>query len=265
MCDAPGNRHKLTDEKVIDLFVEYLANQDNPGLKVDIRPDKEKHQEEQTSPKIDAIAGQFAIEHTSIDSIPKQRGNDALFEQVVKPLEDEFRCKLLFRLVLSIPYEGIQAGQNWRVRAPRIRTALRDWVLNEALELPLGRYVISGVPELPFEFRADKHSSERTGLLFNRPAPNDDTFSNRLRDQVDPKILKLSPYKGQNKRTILLIESSDLSLMDDSIMRAGLKSAYPNGLPQGLDQIWFADTSWPEEILFTEMTQSVAGKGCSEE
>ncbi len=106
MCDAPGNRHKLTDEEVIDLFVEYLANQGNSRLKVDIRPDKEKHQERKTSPKIDAIAGQFAIEHTSIDSIPKQRGNDALFEQIVKPLEDEFQCKLPFRLVLSIPYDG---------------------------------------------------------------------------------------------------------------------------------------------------------------
>jgi len=258
MCDAPGNRQKLTEEEVIELFVEYLADQGFSGLKVDSRPDKEKHQEKLTSSKIDIIAGQFAIEHTSIDSIPNQRGNDVLSEQVLKPLEDEFRCKLPFRLVLTVPYEGIQAGQNWRERSPKMTAALRQWVLNEAFKLPIGRHLINTVPDVPFEFRVNKSSSNRTGLLFNRPAPNDDTFSNRLRDQLDRKIKKLSHHKLKNKTTILLIESSDPSLMNDAIMRDGLRSAYPNGLPNGLDKIWFADTSLPKKTLFIEMTQSVS-------
>jgi len=249
MCDVSKAQQKLTDKEVIDLFVKYLANEGNSGIKVDTKPDEENRQ----STEIDAIAGPFAIEHTSIDTIPNQRRNTAYFVQVVKPLEDEFRCKLPFRLVVTFHDEGIQTGQKWS----QITTALRKWVLEEAPKLSIGRHVINDVPEVPFEFHADKRSSNHTGLLFGRFAPNDDTFSDRLRDQLDRKIEKLSRYKVQNKTTILLLESSDMALMNDEIMRIGLRSAYTSGLPQGLDQIWFADTSIPEEILFTEMTQAV--------
>lgn len=249
MCDVPKSQQKLTDKEVIGFFVKYLADQGNPGIKVDTWPDEEKRQ----SAEIDAIAGPFAIEHTSVDTIPNQRKDAAYFVQVVKSLEDEFRCKLPFRLVLTFPYEGIQTGQDWS----EITTALRNWVLDEAPKLSIGSHVINDVPEVPFEFYANKRNSNRTGLLFGRFAPNDKTLPDRLREQLDRKIEKLSRYKGQNKTTILLVESDDIALMNDGIMWDGLRSAYPNGLPQGLDQIWFADTSIPEEILFTEMTQAV--------
>ena len=117
--------------------------------------------------------------------------------------------------------------------------------------------MIKDVPGIPFEFYAAKKSSSHAGLLFGRFAPDDQTLPDRLREQLDRKIEKLSPYKSQNKTTILLVESDDIALMDDAIMWDGLKSAYPDGLPQGLDQIWFADTSISEKILFADMTQSV--------
>ena len=247
MCDVPKYQQKLTDKKVIVLFVKYLADQGHHGIEVDAWPDEERPSE------IDAIAGPFGIEHTSVDTIPNQRRDGAWFVRVVKPLEDEFRCRLPFRLVLTFPYEGIQTGQDWS----RITTALRNWILDIAPKLPIGTHTIKGVPGIPFEFYATKRSSSRAGLLFSRFAPNDQTFPDRLREHLDRKVRKLSPYKRKSKTTILLVESDDIALMNDGIMWDGLRSAYPDGLPQGLDQIWFADTSIPEEILFTDMTQAV--------
>jgi hypothetical protein len=183
MCDVPKNQQKLNDKKVIGLFVKYLADQGHSGIEVDAWPDEERPSE------IDAIAGSFAIEHTSVDTIPNQRRDGAWFVRVVKPIEDEFHCKLPFRLVLTFPYEGIQTGQDW----PRITTALRNWILDEAPKLPIGSHIIKGVPEIPFEFYAAKRSSSRTGLLFGRFAPNDQTLPDRLREQLDRKIKKLSP------------------------------------------------------------------------
>jgi len=249
MCDVPKSQQKLTDKEVVGLFVKYLAAQGNPGIEVDTWPDEENRQ----STEIDAIAGPFAIEHTSVDTIPNQRRDAAWFVQVVKSLEDEFRCKLQFRLVLTFPYKGIQTGQDWS----KITTALRNWVLVEAPKLSVGPHIIKDVPKIPFEFYATKRSSSRTGLLFGRFAPNDQKLPDRLREQLDRKIEKLIRYKGQNKTTILLVESDDIALMDDAIMWDGLRSAYPDGLPHGLDQIWFADTSILEEILFIDMTQAV--------
>lgn len=249
MCDVSKSPRKLTDKEVVSLFIKYLANQAYPGIKMDTIPDEENR----NTSDIDAIAGQFSIEHTSVDTIPNQRRDAAWFVQVVKSLEDEFRCKLPFRLVLTFPYEGIQTGQDWS----KITTALRNWVLDEAPKLSIGPHAIKDVPEIPFEFYATKKISSRTGLLFGRFAPNDQTLPDRLRQQLDRKIEKLSRYKGRNKTTILLVESDDIALMDDAIMWDGLRSSYPDGLPQGLDQIWFADTSILEEILFRDMTKAV--------
>jgi hypothetical protein len=249
MCEEPKRPRKFSDKEVISLFVKYLANENYPGLEVDTWPDEKTRQ----SAEIDAIAGNFAIEHTSVDTIPNQRRDSAWFEQVVKPLEDEFRCTLPFGLNLTLPYEGIQTGQDWS----GITNALRNWVLNDSPGLSMGHHTIRDVPGIPFEFYAKKRDSSLTGLLFARVAPNDQTLPNRLREQLDPKIKKLSPYKNQNKTTILLVESDDIALMNDGIMWDGLRSAYLKGLPQGLDQIWFADTSIPEKVLFTDMTQSV--------
>lgn len=244
------NYKKLTDKEVITLFVKYIATQDNPGLKVDNWPDEKNR----TSTDIDAIAGCFAIEHTSVDFIPNQRRDADWFLQVVKSLEDEFCNKLKFRLVLTFPYECVRTGQDWS----RITAAIRKWVMVEAPKLPIGRQVINNVPKIPFKFYAVKKNSSKNGLLFGRFIPEDNTFSDRLRNQLDRKISKLKPYKEQNKTTILLIESDDIALMDDAIMWDELKSTYPDGLPNGLDQIWYADTAILEEILFFNLSQAVA-------
>jgi len=228
--------------KVIEKYVVSRFVEDELGLAVDSWPDEEIRQ----SSAIDAIAGKYAIEHTSIDSLPNQRRDSAWFIKVVKQLEDEFCCTLPFRLNLKLPYEGIQPGQDWS----GITCALRNWVLNQSPSLPVGHHEIKNVPGVPFEFYAMKKSSNRIGLFFGRFLPNDETFPDRLREQLDRKIKKLSPYKGQNKTTILLVESDDIALMDEGTMWDGLRSAYPEGLPQGVDQIWFADTSIPENILF---------------
>lgn len=241
--------NKLNDKEVVSLFVKYLADKDQHGLQVDTWPDKEiRH-----SSEIDAIAGNFAIEHTSVDTIPNQRRDTTWFVKVVNPLENEFRDKLTFRLNIIFPYDGVQIGQNWS----SITRAMRNWILNESSTLSMGRHTIKDVPGIPFEFTTIKKDRYRTGLIFSRYAPNDRTLSNRLKEQLDCKIKKLLPYKNRGKTTILLVESNDIALMNDGIMWDGLRLAYPNGWPQGLDQVWYADTTIPEEVSFTDMTQAV--------
>jgi hypothetical protein len=75
MCEESKRPRKFSDKEVISLFVKYLANENYPGFEVDIWPDEETRQ----SAGIDAIAGKFAIEHTSVDTIPNQRRDSAWF------------------------------------------------------------------------------------------------------------------------------------------------------------------------------------------
>jgi len=240
----------LTDKEVIIIFVDYLARNGNPGLVVDAWPDEENRQ----SSDIDAIAGPFAIEHSSVDTVANQRRDSAWFLEVVGGLEDELGHKLSYRLSLTLPYEGVQCGQDWS----NIRGALREWILYESPKLATGSHNIRCALGIPFEFHVTKKKSDRPGLLFGRFAPDIKKLPSRLREQLDRKAGKLSPYRNEGKITILLVESDDIALMDDSIMWDGLRQAYPTGLPGGVDQIWFADTSIREEVIFTDMTKAVA-------
>ncbi len=244
---------KLSDKELISLFVKHLAQNGRAEITVTAWPDETNRQ----LPDIDAVAGDYAIEHSSFDTIPNQRRDSAWFEQVVRSLQDEFRFNLPYRLILTFPYAAIQRGQNWS----GITTALRVWLLNDSPLSEMNSYYVKDVPGIPFTFHVNKRICNHkrfNRLLFGRFVPNDSTFLHRLREQLDRKINKLSPYKNKGKTTILLVESEDMAFMDDGIMWDGLRGAYPDGMPQGLDEIWFADTSIPEEILFDDLTQSVA-------
>lgn len=240
----------LTDKEVIIIFVDYLTRNGNPGLVVDSWPDEENRQ----SSDIDAIAGPFAIEHSSVDTVANQRRDSAWFLEVVGGLENELGHKLSFRLSLTLPYEGIQCGQDW----PKIRSALREWILKESPKLANGPHKISGASGIPFEFYVTKRRSDSPGLLFGRFAPDIKILPSRLREQLDRKADKLSFYIDKGKITILLVESDDIALMDESTMWNGLRQAYPTGLPNGVNQIWFADTSIREDVVFTDMSKAVA-------
>ena len=74
----------MEDRTVIDEFVKHLQKHNYPSLKVDCRPDEEE--EYQNLPSVDAIAGPFAIEHTSIDTLPNQRLNADWFSKLPKGL-----------------------------------------------------------------------------------------------------------------------------------------------------------------------------------
>jgi len=250
MSRTTRSQSSLTDKETIIIFVDYLARNGNPGLIVDAWPDKENRQ----SSDIDAIAGPYAIEHSSVDTVANQRRDSAWFLKVVEGFEDELGCKLTFRLILTLTYEGVQRGQDWS----KIRSTLREWILNESPKLAIGSHAVNDIFQIPFEFHATKRKSDRPGLLFFRFAPDIKMLPCRLREQLDPKAAKLSTYREVGKITILLVESNDIALMNDSIIWGGLRQAYPTGLPSGVDQIWFADTSIREEVVFTDMTTAVA-------
>jgi hypothetical protein len=240
---------KLKVKKLIQRFVSHLAAESNIGLQVDRWPDEETRD----SQDIDAEADHFAIEHTSIDTIANQRRDFAWFNRAVGSLQAELLWKHPFRLRITLPYEVIQLGQQWS----KIRAALKSWILNQSPKLSQGCHIIKNVPDIPFEFRVSKWPSQRPKVIFARHTPPEKSFLKHIKEQLDRKLQKLVPYRNKGKTTILLVESDDMGLMNEGLMVEGIKSSYPDSLPRGVDQIWFADTSIPEEILFTDLTEAI--------
>ena len=241
----------MKDYDVIDAFIEYLREHGYPALKICGHPDEKNR----TSSDIDAIAGSFAIEHTSIDTLPNQRRNNEWFMKVVEGLEEEFSTQLSFRPSISFYDGSIAKGQDWK----KICQGFKNWI-NEEKDNPRladGSHWINNVPGIPFPFHVIKEHDSAQGVRFSRFPPEDTDLPNRVRKLFDRKAKKLEKYQNLGKTTVLLVESNDIALMDvqGQILLEAIREAYPFGLPVGVDKIWYVDTAdLPDWITFKDFT-----------
>lgn len=240
----------MQDKIIIEQFIKFLRENYYPELYIDKYPD----QDNRNSPDIDAIAGKFAIEHTSIDTTTNQRRNADYFSKIIDQLEQEFSTKLHFRLRIIIPYEEIKQGLPFS----EIKEALRSWLTDAAPTLPDGQHKISGQLNIPFDFVVHKESHRPACVLFSRSKPDTKSLPKNLSKQLKGKLKKLSQYKKIGKEIILLVESNDIALMNQFVMIQHLSKALEKNDLDLLDQIWYADTSvseFPQNIHFRDLTE----------
>lgn len=240
----------MENRSLVDAFVEYLRDHGHPGLQVVRRPDEENRD----TADIDAIAGPLAIEHTSIDTLPDQRRDNDWFARVVDGLEEELSPHMTFRLRIALEWKAVARGQNWS----GIRQALKNWTLTYAERVPDGLSVRDGIAGVPFPIHLWKQSDRPPGLFFGRLKPDDETLSERIREQLNKKARKLASYHSRGKTTVLLVESPDWVLMNESKMLKGIREAFPAGLPPGVDQIWYADSFPNSSVHFWDFTEQLA-------
>jgi hypothetical protein len=81
------------------------------------------------------------------------------------------------------------------------------------------------------------------GLRIGRQDPGDVGFVEMLRVLASRKIDKLRPHTSEDSIAVLLVETRCEPLMSPKKMRDGFAQAFPDGLPAGVDQVWFADWS----------------------
>jgi hypothetical protein len=244
----------VNDCEVINAFVTFIKKTCRPDLQVDKWPDKENR----NSSDIDAIAADLAIEHTSIDTLPDQRRDSDWFMRAAGGLQQEISVKPPFRLRITLEYDAVKKGQNWNA----IRSAIKSWVTDKASHLEDGRHILSDIPGIPFRLHVTKASDRRPAVIIGRFAPSDDTLPNRIREQFTRKADKLAKYSTMAK--ILLVESDDSALMNEGDMLNAIRQAFPDGLPLGIDQVWYADTSIPSDIEFSDFTAKCECKSPNE-
>jgi len=243
--------NELTDAMVVDAFVDYLAEERHPGLHIESRPDVTNR----SSADIDTVAGPFAIEHTSIDTIENQRRDGSWCGAVAERLEEAFRRRLRFRLRLIFPYEGIAAGQDWDA----IRDALGSWISEGVPTLPDGAHT-TRVPGVPFELSVTKESDRPPGIFCIRVAPPDDSLAERCGVILNRKAKKLQAYRAAGKTTVILLESRDMALMNVNKLAEAVRDAFPSDLPDGVDELWHADASVPAGMEFWNLGEMIRRK-----
>ena len=246
----------MKDCDVIEAFVAYLRERGHPGLGVDSWPDKENRE----SSDIDAISGAFALEHTSVDTLPNQRRDADWFTRVVSGLEAELSTSPACRVHVTLEYHAVSTGQDWLA----IREALKVWITHEVPHLADGNHGIEDISGVPFRLHVTKASDRPPGLFFARYEPVDDTLSARIRTQFDRKAQKLAKYQSEGKTTVLLVENADIALMNAQKMLEAIRRAYPNGLPTGVAELWYADTAIPDDIDFSDFTAMLGGSAAQQ-
>ena len=126
------------------------------------------------SPDIDAIAGPFAIEHTSIDTLPNQRRNADWFSKVTEGLEEEFSDRLSFRLSITFDYAAITKDYVAIEKRDlgEIHGTFKNLISEAKLSLADGCHVLNDVPNIPFLFHVVKVSELPEDILFPLVAPD---------------------------------------------------------------------------------------------
>ncbi len=227
----------MKDRKVVDFFIDYLLGSGHPR----------SYPEDENDGDIDAIAGEFAIEHTSIDPLPNQRRDADWFLKAMGTLENELP-RPPFQLNISSDYSAIKRPKTIN----KIRDAIKTWITDHSAKLPFGCHTLDNLPGVPFQLYVTKEQSRLPGIFFaRRNAHEDDTLSERIRQQLENKAKKLEKYQKMGTTTILLVERYSIALMSALSLYDEIKYVYPGGPPPGVDEIWIADTSIPSSTIET--------------
>lgn len=223
------------DPKARRAIEGLLGHLSPPAVSVDRWPDLE----ERNRPEIDAVAGRYAIEHTRLDSFPGQTEDTEFFSRLAAL---QATLALDYRLTISLPVGALSPGTNW----DEILARVEQWITGEAHALPVGEHSIA-VDGVPFAMEVRRGDATwAPGLRIGRQDPGDFGFAEVLRHLAARKINKLRPHRAAGAVAILLIETRCEPLMSPKMMRDGLQEAFPDGLPAGVDQVWFADWSCEE-------------------
>lgn len=198
----------------------------------------------------EARAKPFLIEHFTIDSTPDQRKLSAQFMKLIGGLGQEF-ATIPFSLTVAMPEDIAQTGRDWK----RQRDALTCWITDVAPILSDGHHGNVGVPGFDADLHVWKNRvPSRPGVIFKRWTPSNETgLVERLGNDVLRKALKLATHKSQDERTLLLVESDDIALMEEHKFLGALRTAFPTGVT-GVDVIWFCHTLSERQSSFLNAT-----------
>ncbi len=65
---------------------------------------------------------------------------------------------------------------------------------------------------------------------------------------------KLGRYKADGNTTVLIVETQDIALMNQHKMLEAVREAVGGKMPEGLDQIWYAEAGG---YVFFDFTQAI--------
>lgn len=212
-------------KRVIRELLKFLAK----TLKVDYKILEYPDEIERKLPACDALAvvgsRKVALEHTSIDSVPFQRRDNSRFIKLLGPLEEKLTGKLPVpgHYRLDIHMNVIPTGIRWA----NVRQQICEWCLNvgPALEIvspfTSPRHSVKEMPQgVPFEVTLFRWPRRDGQFKIGRFSPEDleDQRIKVIYQALVSRGAKVSRYRNNGFRTILVLESNDIALANSSLI-----------------------------------------------
>jgi len=247
------------EDRVCDTVVYFVVKRKNLTIDRIYYPDKDKRNK---GPSVDrlikCVRVEIVLEHTLIESYPEQIADRKMVANLLGPLRTELAAQLPTpgHYQLSIDVGAVKGAKD----NERIQKALIIWIKEKAPTLKLGspdvapNHLIREKPVgVPFEVTLYRFPRRDGQFQINLQAPEDleEKRRERIRKALDEKCPKLCKAKGENRISILLLESDDIFLGNDleiaEIVTQEL--AVRNDAP---DEVYLVDTwvhHWAVSIL----------------
>jgi hypothetical protein len=176
----------------------------------------------------------FAIEHTSIDSIPNQRRDNIRFIKLLSPLENELDSKLPMpgHYQLVIYMDVIPALK--RSDGNKIYQSIKEWCMKIAPTLSMGgtysnkkHFARNRIPGVPFEITLYKWPRRDGKFRIARFSPEqiEEKRKEVLKQALCSRGEKVVNYKKEGCHTILILESNDIALANVNDIGSALNNA----------------------------------------
>ena len=214
--------NSMPDKEIIRKALDFLCKAVGVSGEIYEFPDKIQSR----SPACDVLATvgkrRVAVEHTSVDSYLSQRGDDPRFREVLGPLENDLRGKLLLpgHYILCVDVNVIPTRNDWNVLCRRIR----KWCLKIAPTLVMadpstvpGHFAREIPKGVPFELTLYRFSRRDGEFRVARSSPPDleDQRKQVMQEMLASRGAKVAAYRNSGYRTILVLESHDIALAND--------------------------------------------------
>ncbi len=238
----------MDQDKTLRRFIEKYNECQTVNFEITRWPDK---MENSSSRNCDAYAearehSSLAIEHTRVETFQKQIEDSARFMKLLGPLESRFR-DIGFSVSLAVKPFPFPKGTKWIER--EIVSNLSEWLELRMPELPTGR-TDHEIPGIPFRVTIQKEMGSK-GFLVARWAPSEDDvpieLAQNMIEAVADKNDQLTKYRHAGDHTILVMESSDIALVNHAMLYEAYLMTNESIDSTNIDEVWMAENYDPED------------------
>ncbi len=231
------------EDFIIEGLCKFLSQLEHAPVRVIARPDRE--QSGGCDAILDRAGKKQAVDHTRLDAFLGQMADDAIFNEVVVPLETGGQIAKAFPnsyVGISVPVGAVPKGAR--------RTALRAQLLNGCLER-ISRVSQDGKPRsveiagIPFPITITHHKvSGNPRCVVSRIPPSNVAaeLEDVLVNTLTAKNLQLVSYARDDYSPLVVIDNNDVMLHDRHSVAEAFRKAAARVSCSYICEVYVADT-----------------------